>query len=154
MGSRELLPQLRAIGLVLTLTPAGGLCVAPRSALTDDQRAAIRQARDELVQTLQAEAAILSWLATIGETDPEVIRHVLAQCAEKPDLRQYLLSLTEEASRASAHAGCGGGGGLVRQAVRQCLGRSAIHSGTRSEGHPGSILSTPVPTNLQSLREP
>jgi len=42
---------------------------------------------------------------------------------------------------------------MVRQAVRQCFGRSAIHSGTRSEGFPGSILSTPVPTNLQSLRE-
>ena len=42
------------------------------------------------------EAAIRAWLMTIGEIDPAVIRHVLAQCAEKPDLRQYLFSLTDD----------------------------------------------------------
>ena len=42
MGAPELLHHLRAAGLVLTLTPAGGLHVAPRSALTDDRRATIR----------------------------------------------------------------------------------------------------------------
>jgi hypothetical protein len=56
MGAPDLLRHLRDAGLVLTLTPAGGLHVAPRSALTDDRRAAIRAARDELVQALQAEA--------------------------------------------------------------------------------------------------
>ena len=42
------------------------------------------------------EVAIRAWLAAIGETDQEVIRHVLAQCVEKPDLRQYLFSLTDD----------------------------------------------------------
>jgi hypothetical protein len=57
MGAPDLLRHLRDAGLVLTLTPAGGLHVAPRSALTDDHRAAIRAERDALVLALQAEAA-------------------------------------------------------------------------------------------------
>ena len=57
MGTPELLHHLRSAGLVLTLTPTGGLHVAPRSGLTDDHRAAIRAERDALVMALQAEAA-------------------------------------------------------------------------------------------------
>lgn len=57
MGAPDLLRQLRDAGLVLTLTPAGGLHVAPRNALTDDHRAAIRAVRDALVQALHDEAA-------------------------------------------------------------------------------------------------
>lgn len=56
MGAPELLHHLRGAGLVLTLTPAGGLHVSPRSALTDDHRAAIRAERDALVLGLLAEA--------------------------------------------------------------------------------------------------
>ena len=56
MGAPELLHHLRGAGLVLKLTPAGGLRVAPRTALTDDHRAAIRTERDALVLALDAEA--------------------------------------------------------------------------------------------------
>lgn len=56
MGAPELLQHLRGAGLVLSLTPAGDLHVAPRSALTDDHRAAIRAERDALVLSLLAEA--------------------------------------------------------------------------------------------------
>ena len=56
MGAPELLHHLRGAGLVLTLTPAGDLHVAPRRALTDDHLAAIRAERDALVLALLAEA--------------------------------------------------------------------------------------------------
>lgn len=56
MGATELLNDLRSAGLVLTLTSAGDLHVAPRSALTDDHRAAIRAQRDALLLALRAEA--------------------------------------------------------------------------------------------------
>lgn len=56
MSAPDLLKHLRGAGLVLTLTPAGGLHVAPRNALSVDHRAAIRAERDALVQALQAEA--------------------------------------------------------------------------------------------------
>lgn len=56
MGAPELLHHLRGAGLVLTLTPAGDLHVAPRRALTDDHRTAIRAERDSLVLALLAEA--------------------------------------------------------------------------------------------------
>jgi hypothetical protein len=63
MGAPELLHHLRGAGLVLTLATGGGLHVAPRTALTDDHRAAIRTERDALVLALQAEGA--------GEALPE-----------------------------------------------------------------------------------
>lgn len=56
MGAPDLLLHLRGAGLMLTVTPAGGLHVAPRSALTEDHRAAIRAERDALVLLLQAQA--------------------------------------------------------------------------------------------------
>ena len=56
MGAPELLHYLRGAGLALTLTPAGGLHVAPRTALTEIHRAAIRTERDALVLALQVEA--------------------------------------------------------------------------------------------------
>ncbi len=48
LGTPDLLRHLRDAGPVLT--PTGGLHVAPRSALSDDHRGAIRAARDALVQ--------------------------------------------------------------------------------------------------------
>jgi hypothetical protein len=49
MGAPELLQHLRGAGLVLTLTHEGGLHVAPRDALTDEYRSAIRAHRAELL---------------------------------------------------------------------------------------------------------
>ena len=57
MAAADLLNRLRGDGLVLTLTAGGGLHAAPRDALTDEHRAAIRAARDALVLALQAEAS-------------------------------------------------------------------------------------------------
>lgn len=57
MGAPKLLNHLRGAGLVLTLTPAGALHVAPRNVLTNDHRAAIRAERNALVLALRAEAA-------------------------------------------------------------------------------------------------
>lgn len=59
MGAPELLHHLRDAGLVLTLRADGGLQVAPRRAISDEHRAAIRADRDALVQTLRAETTAL-----------------------------------------------------------------------------------------------
>ena len=55
MSPPDLLHHLRGAGLVLTLTPDGGLHVAPRSALTDEHRHVIREHRTELLALLAAE---------------------------------------------------------------------------------------------------
>lgn len=76
MGAPELLHHLRGAGLVLTLTPAGGLHVAPRTALNDDHRAVIRAERDALVLALRAEVqceAFEEW-AAIMEFDGGLTR--------------------------------------------------------------------------------
>lgn len=57
MGAADLLNRLRGDGLVLTLTGGGELHAAPRGALTDEHRAAIRAARDALVLALLAEVS-------------------------------------------------------------------------------------------------
>ena len=56
MGAPELLGHLRYVGLIHTLTPAGGQHVAPRTALSKDRRAVIWAERDALVPAMQAEA--------------------------------------------------------------------------------------------------
>lgn len=92
MGAPELLHHLRGAGLVLTLTPAGGLHVAPRTALNDDHRAAIRAERGAIVLALQAEeTAIRAWLALIEETDPAMIAEVIGQCQRDADARCYFI---------------------------------------------------------------
>lgn len=55
MGAPDLLRQLRGAGFHLKLTPAGGLHVGPRNALTDSHRSVIRAERDALVLALRAE---------------------------------------------------------------------------------------------------
>ena len=60
MDAPELLHHLRDAGLVLTLTPADGLHVAPRKALTEDLRVAIRAQRDALVLALLSAHADLA----------------------------------------------------------------------------------------------
>lgn len=55
MGAAELLRHLRGAGFHLKLTPAGGVYVGPRSALTDSHRSAIRAERNALVLALRAE---------------------------------------------------------------------------------------------------
>lgn len=56
MGAADLLNRLRGERLLLTLTADGRLHAAPRDALTDEHRAAIRADRDALVRMLHAEA--------------------------------------------------------------------------------------------------
>ena len=62
--------QLRRRGITLSLTPDGYLKAAPRTALTDDDRAAIRALRDELVAVVRAgderPARILAQAAELG----------------------------------------------------------------------------------------
>lgn len=53
MCAPDLLAHLQAAGLVLTLTPAGRLRVAPRDRITDAHRAAIQAERDALVAVLK-----------------------------------------------------------------------------------------------------
>ena len=76
MGASELLYHLRGAGLVLTVTPAGGLHVAPRSALTDHHRSAIITERDALVLALQLEASEEAsshvWALHFPDTEPLV----------------------------------------------------------------------------------
>ena len=92
MGAPDLLRYLRDAGLVLTLTPEGGLHVAPRSALTEGHRAAIRAERDALVLALLASereaeqeafeerAAIMQFDGGLARADAEVAARQCLDC--------------------------------------------------------------------------
>lgn len=126
----DLLHHLRGAGLVLTLMPAGGLHVAPRIALTDDHRAAIRANLDALVLALQAEAAqapaagaaaTTSGAAAAAEgTSGEALREAFE---ERAAILEYEAGLQRgEAERLAAQA-------LVLDADRACwLHSSAMNS--------------------------
>jgi hypothetical protein len=53
MGAPDLLQQLRAAGFVLSATDAGGITIAPASALKDEHRQAIRANRGALLLLLR-----------------------------------------------------------------------------------------------------
>ena len=89
--------RLRRRGIALTLTPDGSLKAAPRTALTDADRAAIRALRDELVAVVRAgderPARILALAAELGW--PEV--HPFVEQTVGPgeaDYRRVLESAT------------------------------------------------------------
>jgi hypothetical protein len=53
------------------------------------------------------EAAILSWLAHIGETDPQEITAALAKCASDPDALAYCLDQAAQMPEPDYSATCG-----------------------------------------------
>ncbi len=51
---------------------------------------------DEAKMSKEDENAILSWLARIGEVDPEVIKCVVEKCRVDADALKYFLSRAKE----------------------------------------------------------
>ena len=87
MDALDLLRHLRDAGLVLRLTSDGGLHVAPRDALTDAHRAAIRAGRESLLVALQAEqeafderAAIMQFDGGLPRAEAEVAARQCIDC--------------------------------------------------------------------------
>ncbi len=96
-GAVVLREQLRRRGVVLTLTSDGYLKAAPSTALTDDDRAAIRALRDELVAVVRAgderPVRVLALAAELGW--PEVHPFVgLSVGPGEADYRRVLDSAT------------------------------------------------------------
>ena len=78
---------------VATATVATSATQEQVKAPTVAKVATVAVANPESLKTINAEdeAAVLAWLASIGETDPQEITDALAKCASDPDALAYCL---------------------------------------------------------------
>jgi len=89
---------------------------------------AIREHKAGIVTLLQ-EAAILAWLAQIGETDETTVDEVLTKCRHDSDARAYYLGRARHAATDDLDD---------RRSCRQC---SNLRSGVCIVAKPGGIVS-------------
>ena len=73
MGARELLADLAAVGLRVT-TDSDCLVIRPASKLTDDMRAALREAKSDLLALLSPCGPGTLDLAAVAWTDADIVR--------------------------------------------------------------------------------
>jgi hypothetical protein len=90
MGAPDILRLLTARGLTVRPLPGGQLQVSPRSALTDELRALIRDHKAELLDALAGDEDRLP------DANAEARKQrVLAMLAERPGVRYAVLTDTE-----------------------------------------------------------
>lgn len=107
MNASTLIQAAMADGLQLDISPDGRLKAKGKDEAVSKWLPIIKECRDEIVRLLREartitpmndadEAAILSWLARIGETDPVTIGEVIDRCRADNEARQYFLKRASE----------------------------------------------------------
>ncbi|WP_442497659.1 hypothetical protein [Methylobacter sp. sgz302048] len=86
----RVLNQISHAGFTLTLVD-GFIEVSPADQLNQQQRKFLKTHRAEIISELQEEQKILDWLASIGETDPEIIEDTLNRCRADSEALEYFL---------------------------------------------------------------
>jgi hypothetical protein len=83
----------------------GWIEISPSDRLTHNQRQFLKTHKAEILSELQGEQirqtenerTVLAWLASIGETDPEIIDDTLNRCRADQETMQYFLMRSMEA---------------------------------------------------------
>ncbi len=91
MTPAELLRRSANEGVVIHLTPQGGLSIKGGSEKVSRWAAVLKTRKPELVDYLIGESAVMGWLSSIGETDPAMVFEVLNRCRQDHDALQYFL---------------------------------------------------------------
>lgn len=104
------LAKIRNAGFELWLKDNGNIGIRPFDALTPQQLEFLKVHKTEIVEALAVKpatndpaqlnpkhkAAIVRWLAHIGETDQAMIDDILDYCASNPEALAYYLGRAEE----------------------------------------------------------
>lgn len=75
--------------VTLALSPSGAIKATGDSVAVERWIHAIREHKDAIWEHLSQERTVLTWLASIGETDPAIIAATIAKCRRDPDALAY-----------------------------------------------------------------
>jgi hypothetical protein len=97
MNTQTLIREAQTEGVAITISPEGGIILSGKRADREKWASILKPHRDEVIRLLTAplspgeEAAILNWLAAIGEDDPSTIGEVIENCRRDAEARRYFL---------------------------------------------------------------
>jgi hypothetical protein len=80
-----------AEGVMIRLTPQGGISLKGESEAVSRWSAVLKSRKSDLVAYLTNEKTVCDWLDRIGEDDPAVIDEVLDQCRQESEALVYFM---------------------------------------------------------------
>lgn len=96
MTPAEMVKGSAAEGVMIRLTPQGGISLKGNSGSVSRWSAVLKSRKSDLIAYLTTEKIVMEWLGRIGEDDPAVIGEVLMQCRQDPEALRYFLMRTGE----------------------------------------------------------
>lgn len=96
MTPGEIIQRAQADGVELIVFQAGAIKATGDGVVVERWIPAIREHKDLILEHLSQEQAVLTWLASIGETDPAIIAATIAKCRRDPDALAYFLTHAAE----------------------------------------------------------
>lgn len=91
MTPAEMVKASAAEGVMIRLTPQGGISLKGDSGAVSRWSAVLKSRKSDLIAYLTTEKPVTDWLDRIGEDDPAVIGEVLSRCRQDPDALRYFL---------------------------------------------------------------
>ncbi len=91
MTPAEMVNVSAAEGVMIRLTPQGGISLKGDSGAVSRWSAVLKSRKPELIAYLTTEKTVTDWLDLIGEDDPAVIGEVLNRCRQDPEALHYFL---------------------------------------------------------------
>lgn len=91
MTPAEMVNVSAAEGVMIRLTPQGGISLKGDSGVVNRWSAVLKSRKSDLIACLTIEKTVTDWLDRIGEDDPAVIAEVLNRCRQNPEALTYFL---------------------------------------------------------------
>lgn len=91
MTPAEMVRVSAAEGVMMRLTPQGGISLKGDSGAVSRWSAVLKFRKSDLIAYLTTEKSVTDWLDRIGEDDPAVIGEVLCRCRNDREALSYFL---------------------------------------------------------------
>ncbi len=92
------LSRIESAGFTVALA-GDSLEVTPASLLTQPQREFLKSHKAEIITELSTYQKIINWLASIDETNPEIIAETIDRCKIEPETLSYFLQRANGTAR-------------------------------------------------------